>query len=89
VATVARTQQQGRGPKEFQNRLIAGCHYHPFALNLRYAPNEIRQNGNLPIAIPLVDSPKKFDGLLGIVKEEFRISNIEWVEEPPWEPILV
>jgi hypothetical protein len=81
--------KKGRGPKAFQNRLIEGCHYHPFELNLKHAPNELRQNGNLPIAVPLVDSPKNFDGVLRIVKEEFRITNIEWVEVPPWEPILV
>jgi hypothetical protein len=65
-----------------------GCHHHSFDLNLRYAENELRK-GLLPIAIRLEDSPKDFNSLLGFVKKEFRINNIEWLEVPPWEPILL
>jgi hypothetical protein len=79
---------KGRGPKEWQNKVIVGCHHHSFDLNFRYAQDELRK-GTLPIAIPLEDSPKDFNLLLGFVKKEFRINNIEWLEVPPWEPILL
>jgi hypothetical protein len=79
---------KGRGPVEWQNRLIVGCHHHRFDLNLEYAEKELRQ-GNLPIAVPLASSPSTFDGLLVLVKKEFRVNNIELVEVPPWEPTLV
>ena len=80
---------RGRGPKEFQNRLISGCHCHPFDLNWKYARKELTEAGNLPIAVPLTRSPRNFDALLEFVKEDFRITNIEWIEVPPWEPTLV
>jgi hypothetical protein len=80
---------RGLGPKEFRNRMIEGCHYHPFQLNLKHAPDQMRRGGRLPIAVPMVESPKNFDELLGFVKKEFRVTNIEWVEVPPWEPTLV
>jgi hypothetical protein len=80
---------KGLGPKQFRNRIITGCHYHPFQLNLKHAPDQMRRGGRLPIAIPMVTSPRNFDELLGFVKKEFRIINIEWVEVPPWEPTLV
>jgi hypothetical protein len=79
---------RGLGPKEFRHRLIGGCHHHSFAMNLRHCPNELRK-GQLPVAVPLDASPANFDALLGFVKKEFRITNIEWVEIPPWEPRLV
>jgi hypothetical protein len=78
---------KGRGPKEWQNRVIEGCHHHSFDLNLRYAPKEIGR-GHLPVALPLEDSPKDFDSLLQFVHKAFRIFNIQWVEVPPWEPAL-
>jgi hypothetical protein len=79
---------KGRGPKDWQNKIITGCHHHAFDLNLKYAEKELRR-GILPIAIPLVDSPGNFGKLLDLVKKEFRINNIEWLEVPPWEPTLV
>jgi hypothetical protein len=79
---------KGRGPIEWQHRLIRGCHYHPFDVNMEFAEKELRQ-GNLPIALPLADSPVNFDGLLVLVKKEFRINNIELVRAPPWEPTLL
>jgi len=78
---------KGLGPKEWQNRLITGCHHHPFELNHRYASNELNR-GNLPIAIPIESSPKDFDALLQLVNEEFRVTNLQWIEVPPWEPVL-
>jgi hypothetical protein len=78
---------KGRGPKAWQNRVIEGCHHHIFELNLRYAPKEINRGG-LPIALPLEASPKDFNSLLDFVHKEFRITNIQWVEVPPWEPAL-
>jgi hypothetical protein len=79
---------KGRGPREWQHRLIIGCHYHRFDVNLRYAEKDLGR-GKLPIAVPLDDSPTSFDMLLALVKKEFRINNIEWIEPPPWEPTLV
>lgn len=79
---------RGRGPKEWLHKQIAGCHYHTFDLNQRYAAKDMAK-GILPIAIPLENSPEDFDQLLVLVKEEFRISNIEWLEAPPWSPTLV
>lgn len=76
------------GPRELRNRLIEGCHCHPFGLNFKYAEQELRRS-RLPIAVPIENSPTNFDTLLGFVKKEFRISNIEWIEVPPWEPRLV
>jgi hypothetical protein len=79
---------KGRGPKQWQNRSIVGCHCHGFDLNLKYAEKDLRR-GLLPIALPLEDSPRDFDGLLALVKKEFRINNIEWIEPPPWQATLV
>lgn len=79
---------KGRGPKEWQNKTILGCHHHAFELNLKYAEKELRR-GLLPIALPLEASPSKLDELLALVKREFRISNVDWIEPPPWEPTLV
>jgi hypothetical protein len=79
---------RGLGPKEWRNRLMLGCHHHSFEMNLKHCPSELRK-GRLPVAVPLGASPADFDALLGFVKKEFRISNIEWVETPPWEPRLV
>jgi hypothetical protein len=79
---------RGRGPKEWQNRAILGCHHHSFDLNFKYAEKELRR-GLLPIALPLEDSPLNFDEVLVLVKREFRITNIEWIEPPPWQPTLV
>jgi hypothetical protein len=80
---------KGLGPKELRNKMINGCHYHPFQLNLKHASDQMRRAGRLPIAVPMVESPKNFDELLRFAKKEFRITNIEWVEVPPWEPTLV
>ncbi|SRR5579871_4771919 len=80
---------RGRGPKEFQNKLIEGCHRHPFDLNWKHARKELTEAGNLPIAVPLETSPKDFDSLLQFVKKDFTITNVEWIEVPPWEPTLV
>jgi hypothetical protein len=79
---------KGRGPKEWQHRPIVGCHHHTFDLNQQYAAKDVAK-GLLPIAVPLDNSPVDFNGLLVLVKKEFRISNIEWLEAPPWEPTLV
>lgn len=78
---------RGRGPRAWQNRLIDGCHHHRFDLNMKFAPKDIN-HGHLPIALSLEDSPKDFDSLLQFVHKEFRITNIQWVEVPPWEPAL-
>ncbi len=78
---------KGLGPKEWQHRLIGGCHHHSFELNIKHASKELNR-GQLPVALPLEDSPKDFDSLLMFVHKEFRITNIEWVEVPPWEPAL-
>jgi hypothetical protein len=79
---------KGRGPKEWRHRQIIGCHHHEFELNMKYAEKDLRR-GVLPIALPLADSPSNFDGLLVRIKKEFRIVNVEWIEAPPWEPVLV
>jgi hypothetical protein len=79
---------KGRGPKEWRNHQIVGCHNHSFGLNQKYAAKEMAK-GLLPIAVPLESSPSNFVALLALVKKEFRISNVEWVEVPPWEPTLV
>jgi hypothetical protein len=78
---------RGRGPKAWQNRIIEGCHHHSFDLNQRYALKDLNR-GSLPIALPLEASPKDFNSLLLFVHKEFRITNIQWVEVPPWEPAL-
>jgi hypothetical protein len=78
---------RGRGPKVWQNRLIEGCHHHSFDLNLKYARKELNRGG-LPVALPIENSPKGFNSLLQFVHKEFRITNIQWVEVPPWEPAL-
>jgi hypothetical protein len=80
---------KGNGPPKWRNQMIRGCHYHRFDLNLKYAPKALRQGANLPIAVPLDDSPENFYGLLDLVKKEFRINNIEWLAVPPWEPSLI
>jgi hypothetical protein len=80
---------KGRGPPEWQNKLIRGCHHHPFDLNLAHAEHHLRNNGKLLIAVPLKDSPANFSGVVEFVKKEFRIVNVELVVEPPWEPRLV
>jgi len=79
---------RGRGPKEWQHKQMVGCHHHTFDLNQRYASKDVAK-GLLPLAIPLENSPTNFGGVLVLVKKEFRISNIEWIEPPPWEPSLV
>ncbi len=61
---------KARGPAEWQNRIITGCHHHRFDLNMIYAEKEMREGGNLPIAVPLEDSPENFDALLVLVKKE-------------------
>jgi hypothetical protein len=79
---------RGLGPKEYRHRLIEGCHHHSFEANLKFAESEIRK-GRLPVALPLKESPANFDALLDFVSKEFRITNIQWIEAPPWEPLLV
>jgi hypothetical protein len=79
---------RGLGPKEYRHRLIEGCHHHAFESNLKFAEIEIRK-GRLPVALPLRESPADFDALLDLVSKEFRITNIHWIEAPPWEPLLV
>jgi hypothetical protein len=80
---------KGRGPKEWQHRLITACHYHRFDLNLEFAERQLRRGGNLPVAVPLDKSPANYGDLIVFVKKEFRIVNVELVAEPPWEPTLV
>jgi hypothetical protein len=78
---------RGRGPKALQHRLIKGCHHHSFASNLKHATKELGR-GPLPVAHPIDPSPANFDELLQLVSKEFRITNIQWIEVPPWEPAL-
>lgn len=80
---------KSRGPVEWQNRLITGCHHHRFDLNFQYAEAEMTKGSNLPIAVPLTASPAKYPDVLALVKEEFRIDNVDLIEVPPWEAILV
>ena len=79
---------KGCGPKELWYQEIKTSHCHPFAMNWQHSEKLVRQ-GILPIAIPLHPNPPNFRELLAIVGKEFRISNIQCVDVPNWQPQLL
>ncbi len=76
---------KGNGPSGVRHVKMTGSHHHSFDLNWTYAASQVRR-GNLPIALPLTDEPADFKSLLAFAGKEFRINNIDWVKEPPWQP---
>jgi hypothetical protein len=79
---------KGLGPKEHQFIEMRGCHHHPFDLNWNGAAKQLRR-GNLPIAVPIIQSPQSFIKLLELVGKEFRINGIDYVPLPEWTANLV
>lgn len=78
---------KGLGPKHLRHVIQAGTHHHRFDLNWQHSQEAVLR-GNLPIAVPL-DDPGNFRALLAVVGKEFKISNIQWVTLPPWEPRML
>ncbi|HMN51575.1 MAG TPA: hypothetical protein PKB01_05900 [Xanthobacteraceae bacterium] len=85
---VSTHNNKGRGPLEWQNKIIRGCHYHRFDLNFNQAEQRMLVR-NLPLAVPLNDSPATYSELIVFVGKEFRIGNMRLVAEPQWEPVLI
>ena len=78
---------KGLGPKELRHIVQNGTHHHCFDLNWKRSEEAVLQ-GDLKIAVPL-DDPGNFRALLAVVGKEFRISNIQLVTLPPWEPRML
>lgn len=74
---------KNRGPVELRNVPQKCSHDHGFDLNWGEDPKAVRR-GELPLAVPINQNPQDFEGLLAFVKKEFRISNVELIERPPW-----
>jgi hypothetical protein len=70
---------KARGPAEWQNKLIKGCHHHRFDLNLQYAAVELAKGAKLPIAVQLTASPANF----ALLKE-----SPSCISAPNWERCL-
>lgn len=76
------------GPAMYRNKIITASHYHSFALNWNEEGKAMRK-GNLPIAIPLLPEPQTFERLVDLVRQEFNIVNIDWLQLPPWQATLL
>jgi len=75
----------GKGPPELKLLKFRSTHIHPFDLNSD--PSNGRMRGhNLPIAVPIKKEPKDWKEFLDLTGKEFRISNVDWVPLPPWQP---
>lgn len=79
---------KGLGPVEWRFRDQPGTHLHGFMMN--WSENErFVKKLNLPIALPVAAEPKSFADALALAGEEFRISGLELIEPPQWEPDLL
>ena len=78
---------KGNGPPEHRFVRQTSSHYHRFELNWLPIENRLKSD-NLPIAVPLGEEVKDFSALLAFVGKNFRIANIELIEQPGWEPVL-
>ena len=78
---------RGVGPKEFRFKEIRCSHHHQFELNWQYCEKQVRQ-GKLPLAVPIEPDPINCREFLALVGNSFKISDIQRVGVPPWEPSL-
>ena len=79
---------KNNGPKEFMNKVMSGSHHHSFALNWNEQSAALRR-GNLPIALPISPDPTTYETLIDLVRQEFRILNVDWLQMPPWQATLL
>ncbi len=79
---------KGCGPQEWRFQAQKQSHFHKFDLNWLQMEGRLKAS-NLPIAVPLEIEPTDFQGLLAFVGKNFRISNIEIISQPGWEPVLL
>jgi hypothetical protein len=78
---------KGCGPQALRFATQRGSHYHKFGLN--WLPDEHRLKvANLPIAEPISENVADFSSLIAFVGKNFRISNLEVIEQPPWQAVL-
>jgi hypothetical protein len=75
------------GPLAHRNKFITASHHHRFDLNWNEQAAALRR-GNLPIAVPVEPDPATFETLVDLVRQEFRISNLDWLQPPPWQATL-
>lgn len=75
------------GPVELRNVLQEGSHYHDYSTNIEFCREAVYE-GKLPVAVPIWPEPS-FNEVLALVGKEFRISPIDWIPEPPWQPELL
>lgn len=78
---------KGKGPEELKFIKFKSTHIHPFDLNFDEQSGKMIDL-SLPIAIPLQENPSNFQELLALVAKELKISNMDWVPTPPWQPRL-
>jgi hypothetical protein len=81
-------ENRGNGPPDFRFIRQNCTHYHQFDLNWLSNENRLKMD-NLPVAVPISDDPVDFKGILAFVGKNFRISNIELIGQPGWEPRLL
>jgi len=79
---------KGNGPKALRHKLITGSHLHCFEENWKQSPAHVMR-GELRVALEINPDPSNFRELLALIGREFRISNVQQVPLPPWQPQLV
>ncbi len=79
---------KGIGPTHLRFKEILTSHHHPFDLNWSECEKSVRR-GQLPLAVPLDPDPPNYREFLALVGREFRIDNIQCIEVPPWQPVII
>lgn len=79
---------KGNGPPELRFVTQKCSHYHRFDLNWLALEGRLKLD-NLPIAEPISVEIQNFSALLAFVGKNFRISNIDVIEQPGWQPALL
>ncbi len=75
----------GKGHPDVKFLKFRATHIHPFEMNYDASNGKMRYH-NIDIGIPCEKGTETWKELLALAQKEFRISNMDWVPLPPWQP---
>ncbi len=82
---LAEHSNNGKGPPELKLLKFRATHIHPFDINYDPSSGKMRSQ-NISIARSYEKEPQTWKELLDLAEKEFRITNMDWVPLPPWQP---
>lgn len=70
------------GPAEFRLMIIEGSHRHSFYENL--TSDGVLREGNLPIAVPILDPLETFGAFIAFVEKTYKVEGLGNLPAPDW-----